>query len=129
MNFLAPLFLIGALAVAGPVVYHLVRRTTRERLPFGSLIFLQPSPPRLSQRHRFEHILLLLLRCIALALLAFAFARPFLPGTPDDDPATARPARTVILIDTSASMRREGLGPPRSPGPASGSAGRVRPMS
>lgn len=111
MNFLAPLFLIGALAVAGPVVYHLVRRTTRERLPFGSLIFLQPSPPRLSQRHRFEHILLLLLRCIALALLAFAFARPFLPGTPDDDPATARPARTVILIDTSASMRREGLWP------------------
>ena len=35
MNFLAPLFLIGALAVAGPVIYHLVRRTTRERLPFG----------------------------------------------------------------------------------------------
>ena len=111
MNFLAPLFLIGALAVAGPVIYHLVRRTTRERLPFGSLIFLQPSPPRLSQRHRFEHILLLLLRCIALALLAFAFARPFLPGTPDDDPAAARPARTVILIDTSASMRREGFWP------------------
>ena len=111
MNFLAPLFLIGALAVAGPVIYHLVRRTTRERLPFGSLLFLQPSPPRLSQRHRFEHILLLLLRCIALALLAFAFARPFLPGTADDDPTAARPARTVILVDTSASMRREGLWP------------------
>ena len=111
MNFLAPLFLIGALAVAGPVIYHLVRRTTRERLPFGSLIFLQPSPPRLSQRHRFEHILLLILRCIALALLAFAFARPFLPDTPDDDPAAALPARTVILLDTSASMRREGVWP------------------
>ena len=111
MNFLAPLFLIGALAVAGPVIYHLVHRTTRERLPFGSLIFLQPSPPRLSQRHRFEHILLLILRCLALALLAFAFARPFLPGTPDDDPAAARPARTVLLLDTSASMRREGVWP------------------
>ena len=72
MNFLAPLFLIGALAVAGPVIYHLVRRTTRERLPFGSLLFLQPSPPRLSQRHRFEHILLLILRCLALALLALS---------------------------------------------------------
>ncbi|MFM9029401.1 MAG: BatA domain-containing protein, partial [Opitutaceae bacterium] len=111
MNFLAPLFLIGALAVAGPVIYHLVRRTTRERLPFGSLIFLRPSPPRLSQRHRFEHLLLLILRCLALALLAFAFARPFLPRTPDDDPSAARPARLVVLLDTSASMRREGVWP------------------
>ena len=111
MNFLAPLFLLGAIAVAGPVIYHLVRRTTRERLPFGSLIFLQPSPPRLSQRHRFEHILLLILRCLALALLAFAFARPFLPRAPEDDPSAARPARLVILIDTSASMRREGVWP------------------
>ena len=30
MNFLAPLFLLGALAVAAPVVFHLIRRTTRE---------------------------------------------------------------------------------------------------
>lgn len=111
MNFLAPFFLIGALAVAGPVIYHLVRRTTRERLPFGSLIFLQPSPPRLSQRHRFEHLLLLILRCLALGLLALAFARPFLPRTPDDDPSAARPARLVVLLDTSASMRREGVWP------------------
>ena len=58
MNFLAPLFLIGALAVAGPVIYHLVRRTTRERLPFGSLLFLQPSPPRLSQPVSYTHLTL-----------------------------------------------------------------------
>ena len=69
MNFLAPLFLLGAAAVIGPVIYHLVRRTTRDRQRFSSLLFLQASPPRLAQRQRIEHWLLLLLRCLALLLL------------------------------------------------------------
>ena len=67
MNFLAPLFLLGGLAIAGPIIYHLVRRTTRDKTLFSSLMFLLPSPPRLSKRHRLEHILLLILRCAALA--------------------------------------------------------------
>src|SRR5512132_4215900 len=104
MNFLAPFFLIGGLALAAPIIYHLVRRTTREKTVFSSLMFLLPSPPRLSRRHRFEHILLLILRCIALALLAFAFARPFLRQTPMDDPTAAQPKRIVVLLDMSASM-------------------------
>ena len=109
MNFLTPLFLLGGLAIAGPIIYHLVRRTTRERTPFSSLMFLQPSPPRMSKRHRLEHILLLLLRCAALALLALGFARPFLKQAPIIDPTAAQPKRIVVLLDTSASMRRDGL--------------------
>ena len=49
MNFLAPLFLLGGLAVAMPVIFHLIRRTTRERKAFSSLMFLIPSPPRLTR--------------------------------------------------------------------------------
>ncbi|PAW62433.1 MAG: hypothetical protein B9S34_15675 [Opitutia bacterium Tous-C1TDCM] len=109
MSFLTPLFLIGALAIAGPVIYHLVRRVTRDRQLFSSLMFLQPSPPRISKRHRFEHLLLLLLRCAALALLALAFSRPFFRQTPLEDPTAADPKRVVILLDTSASMRRDGV--------------------
>ncbi len=109
MNFLAPLFLLGGLALAAPVIYHLVRRTTRERTTFSSLMFLQPSAPRLAKRQRLEHILLLILRCAALALLALGFARPFLKQNPIDDPTAAQPKRTVVLIDTSASMRRDGV--------------------
>ncbi|MEO6244850.1 MAG: BatA domain-containing protein [Opitutaceae bacterium] len=109
MNFLAPLFLLGGLALAGPIIYHLVRRTTRDRTAFSSLMFLQPSPPRLSKRHRLEHILLLILRCAALALLALGFARPFLKQAPIIDPTAAQPTRSVVLVDTSASMRRDGV--------------------
>ena len=46
MSFLAPLFMLGALAVAAPVLFHLIRRSPQGRMPFSSLMFLSPSPPR-----------------------------------------------------------------------------------
>ena len=109
MSFLAPFFLLGGLALALPVIFHLVRRTTKERTVFSSLMFLMPTPPRLSRRSRLEDILLLILRCLALALLALGFARPFLRQTPIDDPTVARPKKIVVLVDMSASMRRSGV--------------------
>jgi len=109
VNFLTPFFMIGGLAIAAPVIFHLVRKITRDKTAFSSLMFLLPSPPRLSQRHRLEHWLLLLLRCAALALLAIGFARPFLRQAPVDDPTAVLPRRIAILVDTSASLRREGL--------------------
>ena len=109
MSFLTPLFLLGALAVAFPVVFHLIRRTTRERTPFSPLMFLQPSPPRLTRRSRLEHILLLLLRCAILCLLALGFARPFIKKATNADPTSAHARRIVVLVDSSASMRRANL--------------------
>src|SRR5437667_954282 len=100
MSFLTPLFLLGALAVAFPVVFHLIRRTTRERTPFSSLMFLQPSPPRLTRRSRLEHLLLLCLRCAVLCLLAMGFARPFVKKAINPEPS-AGARRIVVLVDTS----------------------------
>ena len=111
MSFLAPLFLLGALAIALPVIFHLIRRTTRERTPFSSLMFLLPTPPRLTRRSRLEHILLLLLRAAVLGFLAFGFARPFLKRAIANDPSSAAAVRMVLLVDTSASMRRADLWP------------------
>ena len=108
MSLLYPLFLAGIAAVALPILLHMIRRHTRERVTFSSLMFLRPTLPRFRSRSRLEHVLLLVVRCSVLCLLAFAFARPFLR-----QPAAARPAeagkRVVLLIDTSASMRRAGL--------------------
>ncbi len=109
MSLLAPLFLIGALAVALPVIFHLVRRSTRDRAVFSSLLFLRISPPRLARRSRLEHILLLLLRCSAILLLAAAFARPFLKRELPAIVQPTAPKRTLVLLDTSASMRRAGV--------------------
>jgi len=111
MSFLAPLFLLGGLAVALPVVFHLVRRSSREQQLFSSLMFLETTPPRLTRRNRLEHIFLLLLRCLTIGLLAFAFARPFLQKPVAAAPVSSAGAQMVLLVDTSASMKREGVWP------------------
>jgi hypothetical protein len=108
MSLLYPLFLAGIAAAAALILLHLIRRHTRQRVTFSSLMFLRPTMPRFRSRSRLEHVLLLIVRCSVLCLLAFAFARPFLAR-----PVTTSPAdpskRIVLLIDTSASMRRSGL--------------------
>jgi hypothetical protein len=109
MSFLTPLYIAGALAISLPVLFHLIRRTPRGEIPFSSLMFLSPSPPRITRRSRIEHWLLLALRGLALALLAMAFARPFLRHAAQANDADANQQRVAIVVDTSASMRRGNL--------------------
>jgi hypothetical protein len=109
MSFLTPLYLLGALAVAAPIVFHLIRRSPKGDVPFSSLMFLAPSPPRLTRRSKLDNVLLLVLRATALVLLALAFTRPFWRqvarlGFGDDEGR-----RIAVLVDTSASLRRGGL--------------------
>ena len=109
MGFLTPLYLLGALAVGLPILFHLIRRTPRGRQVFSTVMFLEPSPPRVTRRSRIEHWLLLLLRGLAICLLAFAFARPFLREPEAADLFGSGGKRVAVLLDTSASMRREGV--------------------
>ena len=109
MNFLTPLYLLGALAIVAPIVFHLIRQTPKGEVPFSTIMFLEPSPPRVTSRSRIDHWLLLLLRAGALALLALAFARPFWRAVAQVDPGAGTARRTLILLDTSASMRRGDL--------------------
>jgi hypothetical protein len=109
MSFLAPLFLLGGLAVALPIIFHLIRRTPVLQRQFSSLMFLNPSPPQLSRRSRLDKILLLLLRCLIIGLIAFAFARPFLRGKVPNAAQGDAQKISLVLVDTSASMRREGM--------------------
>ncbi|MCA9118867.1 MAG: BatA domain-containing protein [Planctomycetaceae bacterium] len=109
MSLLAPLYFLGLAAVSLPILFHLIRRTPRGRQQFSSLMFLSPSPPRLTRRSRIENWLLLLLRAAALILLALAFARPFLRQVASLSLDGVRGRRVAILLDTSASMRRDGV--------------------
>ena len=108
MSFLYPLFLAGIATITLPIVLHMIRRHTRKRITFSSLMFLRTSIPRFKNRTRLENLLLLILRCIILCLLAFAFSRPFFPREAPLRQVSLR-KRIVLLIDTSASMRRAGI--------------------
>jgi len=108
MSFLYPLFLAGIAAVSLPIILHMIRRQTRKRVTFSSLMFLRTTVPRFKKRSHIENLLLLILRCIILCLLAFAFSRPFFPRA-DVEEKSPLAGRIVLLIDTSASMRRAGM--------------------
>ena len=108
MSFLAPLYLLAGLAIGLPVLFHMIRRTPKGRQVFSSVMFLTPSPPRMTKRSRIQDWLLLMLRAAAILLVAFAFARPFLRAQEAVmDEASGR-ERLAIVIDRSASMRRDG---------------------
>ena len=108
MSFLYPLLLAGIAAIGVPILLHMIRRHTRQQVTFSSLMFLRTTLPRFRHRSRIEHWLLLLVRCLVVCLLAFAFARPFLLKPLPEGPKPAG-KRIVVLLDTSASMRRAGL--------------------
>ena len=108
MSFLFPLLLAGIAAVGIPIVLHMIRRHTRKRVTFSSLMFLHTTVPRFKNRSRIENLMLLMLRCLIVCLLAFGFARPFFPQQVENTRTTSG-SRIVLLIDTSASMRRAGL--------------------
>ena len=108
MSFLAPIFLAGAALVLFPIIFHLIKRTPRERRYFSSLLFLSPSPPRVTKKSRLENLLLLALRCLAICLLAFAFTRPYFKNAVAL-PTNAAQRNIVLLVDKSASMQQEGL--------------------
>ncbi len=108
MSLLAPLYFAGALAIGLPILFHLIRQRPKTHRQFGSLMFLDPTPPTLTRRSRLDQWPLLLMRTLALLLLAAAFARPFFRSIDLSD-AQSPPHQHVILVDTSASMQRSGL--------------------
>src|ERR1700710_2127110 len=102
MNFLAPAFLAGLAAIAVPVIIHLIHRERRAVIEFPSLMFLERIPYRSVRRQKIRHLLLLILRCLAVLLLVAAFARPFFQRHQAAVGGTGA-KEVVILLDRSAS--------------------------
>lgn len=103
MGLLAPLFLLGLATVAVPVILHMIQRERKEEVEFPSLMFLRKVPYRSFRRQRIRHWFLLLLRCAALLLLLFAFARPFIRAAALAA-VTDGAREVVVLLDQSYSM-------------------------
>lgn len=100
LSFLYPVFLLGAGAVAIPVLLHLLRNEQAPELRFSAVRLLRDLKVERTHRRRIRDWLLLALRAAALLILAIAFARPYLPGR-----QVAGGTASVIVLDRSASMR------------------------
>jgi hypothetical protein len=85
VSFVEWTFLFGGLAVAGPVIAHLLARPKFRRLPFTMLRFLRTGQVESRSRRKLRDLLILLLRCAIIALVAMLFARPLLHVSPDQE--------------------------------------------
>src|SRR3954447_3674658 len=106
MGFLTPWFLAGGLALGLPVWLHLLQQHKTTPLPFSSLMFFEKRTQSSVKHRRLKYLLLFALRVALLALLALAFANPFIHTS---GAAAAGGKKLVVLaVDNSFSMRQGG---------------------
>ncbi len=106
MNFLnSPALwgILGAIGVAVPIIIHLLHQRHRRRTDWAAMELLRRALVVRSGQVKLEDILLLLLRCLVLALVAFALLRPTLDDQAEGLLGEQR-VGMVIAIDASFSM-------------------------
>ena len=103
MGFLAPWFLAGLAALSLPLWLHLLKQHRNDPIRFSSLKLMERRPQSSVKHRRLKYLMLLALRLALLALLALAFANPFIRRSPS---AIASGTKLVIVaVDRSFSMR------------------------
>ncbi|MDG1873625.1 MAG: BatA domain-containing protein [Mariniblastus sp.] len=105
MTFLNPYVLLAGLAVALPIVAHLLNRYQVQHTPWAAMQFLNRSVRVRSRQLRLRDLLLLILRCFAVLLLALALARPATQNPDGSWLPGERRAGVVIALDASFSMQ------------------------
>ena len=108
MGFLNPIFLLGILAAAVPLIIHLWRRHQAKTVDFSSLMFLLAAYRQNVRRIQLKHLLILLLRVLIIILIALALARPLLKNRFAFAGGRTKTS-VVIILDNSYSMGYQGI--------------------
>lgn len=104
LNFLSPIYLLGLLGIAIPVLIHLMTKRQQKHIRFSAVYLLFQSQKRSVKKSTPNRLLLLLIRCLGILLLSLALAHPiFSFGGPEDFLPEA-PSATVFILDDSYSM-------------------------
>lgn len=107
LTFLNSIILAGLVAVALPLLIHLLTRQKLKKVSFSSVSFLRLLQTQKMRRVRLREILLLILRTLILLLIVLAFARPALKGSFASGVRAHARTTVAILLDNSMSMSRE----------------------
>jgi hypothetical protein len=102
MTFLNLGALFGLAAVSIPIIIHLLNRFQVREVTWAAMRFLRESLEKNQRRLQMEDILLLLLRCLLVALLVLALSRP--TWQPGNHAGSSHQATAVLIIDNSYSM-------------------------
>ena len=105
MSFLNPFLFVALAAAAIPVIIHLINFRKPRQVAFSTLAFFQELQKSTIRRLNLKRYLLLALRVLAIAMLAFALARPFIPSEVAGWFGSGREGGVVaIMIDNGPSM-------------------------
>lgn len=110
ISFLSPAMLGGIALAALPVVAHLMSRRTRRKLVFPTIRLLRESAASTSKLYRIRRWVVLILRCLAVLLIVWAFARPIWHEQQSPHGTKGTGAAVVLLLDTSASSAQHSEG-------------------
>jgi hypothetical protein len=111
MTFLNPWAIgVGMAAVALPLVIHWLTRPRPVRLPLSTVRFVLEAVRQRRARKRLRDWIILAFRMLAVALLGWAVARPFVGQPPLISTEEASDASRVVLLDVSQSMAAESGG-------------------
>ncbi|MEX2214569.1 MAG: BatA domain-containing protein [Phycisphaeraceae bacterium] len=106
-----PALLWGALAIASPIIIHLLSKRKFKVIDWAAMDFLIEADKRNRRRVRMEQLILLLLRCLACLLIALLVARPFFSS---QGLASAMLADSnferIVIVDDSPSMQLQADG-------------------
>lgn len=93
---------IGLLAL--PIIIHLLNKRKFRTLDWAAIEFLLEADKVNRRRIRIENLLLLLLRCVAILLIALLLARPFRPQTFAGGALQSVRFERIVVLDDSLSM-------------------------
>ena len=108
MSFLQPLALIALPLIALPILIHLINQQRHRTVPWAAMMFLMSAKRMSRGMARLRHLLILLMRVLAVGALIFAVSRP-LSGGWLGSVGLSKPDATLILLDRSASMEMQDL--------------------
>jgi hypothetical protein len=104
LNYSSPIFLFGLLGITIPVLIHLLTRRHQKTIKFSAVYLLTLSQKRSTRKSQPNKLLLLLARCLAIALFSLALADPFFSFKQSEAFITTTPASIVFILDDSYSM-------------------------
>ena len=110
----AGLAIAGLAAMAVPILIHLLSRQRRRPIQWAAMRFLIEALRKHRRRLQLQQLLLLAVRCLILALLGAALARPFLESAGMLDGAGSRVVYLVIDNGLASSVRTSSDGETRT---------------
>jgi hypothetical protein len=104
MTFLNPIFLVGLLSAAIPLIIHLSRSRRTKKIRFSTTRFLTDQFLRSYRMSRLKELWLLAARMALCALFAMALAQPLIQPSGQSFLLGGQSRTVVLVVDNSASM-------------------------